>query len=87
MKVSVGAPSRLAMRTFVVEEHLRIRGFASNGTNKATWLSSADRLPRRTVIFDADLAPGQHVLRLRIAGSKHPESIGHAIRVLSFVAN
>ncbi len=41
----------------------------------------------RTVIFDADLKPGSHTLRLRIADSKHADSIGHAIRVLSFVAN
>ena len=41
----------------------------------------------RTVIFDADLAPGNHVLRLRIAKSKNPDSVGHAMRVLNFVAN
>ncbi len=41
----------------------------------------------RTVIFDADLKPGSHTLRLRIADSKHSDSIGHAIRVLNFVAN
>lgn len=41
----------------------------------------------RTVIFDADLAPGSHVLRVRVAASKHPDSIGHAMRILNFVAN
>jgi lysophospholipase L1-like esterase len=41
----------------------------------------------RTVIFDADLAAGPHVLRLRIADAKHPDSSGHAMRVLNFVAN
>ena len=41
----------------------------------------------RTVVFAADLAPGPHVLRLRIADSKHPDSLGHAMRVLNFVAN
>ncbi len=41
----------------------------------------------RTVIFDADLEPGSHVLRLRISHSKHPDSVGHAMRVLNFVAN
>jgi len=41
----------------------------------------------RTVIFDADLDPGTHSLRLRVADSKHPDSTGHALRVLSFVAN
>ena len=41
----------------------------------------------RTVVFNADLAPGPHVLRLRIADSKHPGSTGHALRVLRFVAN
>lgn len=41
----------------------------------------------RTVVFDADLEVGAHQLRLRIADSKHPDSIGHAMRVLKFVAN
>ncbi|MEO8498449.1 MAG: SGNH/GDSL hydrolase family protein, partial [Planctomycetota bacterium] len=41
----------------------------------------------RTVVFNADLAPGPHVLRLRIANSKDPASLGHALRVLNFVAN
>ena len=41
----------------------------------------------RTVMFDADLAPGQHTLRLRIADSHHPASQGHAVRILQFTAN
>ncbi len=41
----------------------------------------------RTVMFDADLSPGSHTLRLRIADSKHKDSIGNAVRILNFVAN
>jgi lysophospholipase L1-like esterase len=41
----------------------------------------------RTVIFDADLKPGEHKLRLRISLEKDEKSTGHAMRVLYFVAN
>jgi len=41
----------------------------------------------RTVIFDADRMPGEHTLVLRIAKQTHPESSGHAARILSFVVN
>jgi lysophospholipase L1-like esterase len=41
----------------------------------------------RTVIFDADLRPGKHILRLRICAKKDERSTGHAMRVLQFVAN
>ncbi len=41
----------------------------------------------RTVIFDADLKPGKHTLRLRISADKDQRSSGHAMRVLHFVAN
>jgi len=41
----------------------------------------------RTVIFDADLEPGKHVLKLRISGKKNGKSAGHAVRILQFVAN
>ncbi len=41
----------------------------------------------RTVIFDADLEPGKHELVLRIAGSRNEDRTGHAVRILSFVAN
>lgn len=41
----------------------------------------------RVVVFDADLAPGPHTLRLRIANEKYPASAGHAMRALHFVAN
>ena len=41
----------------------------------------------RTVMFDADLVPGAHTLHVRIAASKSPDSVGHAVRVLNFVAN
>ena len=41
----------------------------------------------RTVVFDADLKPGEHTLRLRISANKNEQSTGHAMRVLHFVAN
>jgi hypothetical protein len=41
----------------------------------------------RTVIFDGDLEPGEHELRLRISAEKDERSSGHAMRVLKFVAN
>lgn len=60
------------------------------GTFKATNLfhrfSKGLHYPR-TVMFDADLEPGRHSLRLRTSDSKHADSIGHAARILNFVAN
>jgi lysophospholipase L1-like esterase len=41
----------------------------------------------RTVMFDADLKPGKHTLKLRISKDKDPKSKGNAMRVLYFVAN
>ena len=41
----------------------------------------------RTVVFDADLKPGTHWLRLRISADRDECSAGHAMRVLHFVAN
>tara|TARA_R110002049_G_scaffold285698_3_gene466873 strand:+ start:16580 stop:18634 length:2055 start_codon:yes stop_codon:yes gene_type:complete len=41
----------------------------------------------RTVMFATDLEPGEHQLELRIAEHSNPASVGHAVRVLSFVAN
>lgn len=41
----------------------------------------------RTVIFDADLEPGRHTLRLRISADKDERSTGHAMRALKFAAN
>ena len=41
----------------------------------------------RTVIFEADLEPGDHTLRLRISSTKNKASQGHAARILQFVAN
>ena len=41
----------------------------------------------RTVVFDADLPPGEHRLRLRIGTDKDKRSADHALRVLYFVAN
>ncbi len=41
----------------------------------------------RTVMFNADLAPGEHVLRLRISGDHNSESSGTAARIIQFCAN
>ncbi len=41
----------------------------------------------RTVLFDADLEPGEHTMWLRISDKKDPRSKGHALRVLHFVEN
>ena len=41
----------------------------------------------RTVMFSADLAPGEHTATIRISASKHEKSQGHAARIMQFVAN
>jgi lysophospholipase L1-like esterase len=41
----------------------------------------------RTVMFDADLPPGEHRLRLRVSEHHDERSTDHALRVLYFVAN
>lgn len=41
----------------------------------------------RTVIFFTDLAPGRHVLELRVSQDNNPDSSGHAMRVLRFAVN
>ena len=41
----------------------------------------------RTVVFDADLEPGEHTLRLRIGKARNPLSSGNAARIMKFVAN
>jgi hypothetical protein len=41
----------------------------------------------RTVVFAADLEPGQHTLKLRLAPQKNKDSSGHAVRIIQFVAN
>ena len=41
----------------------------------------------RTVMFHADLAPGRHTLRLRIAGGKNAQSTGNAVRIMQFAPN
>ncbi len=41
----------------------------------------------RTVMLAADLEPGQHQVVIQVAETKNERSQGHAIRVLSFVAN
>ena len=41
----------------------------------------------RTVMFNADLPPGEHTLRLRISSEHNPESSGTAARIIQFCAN
>ena len=41
----------------------------------------------RTVMFSADLAPGPHRLKLRVAEPTSRSGSGTAIRILQFVAN
>ena len=41
----------------------------------------------RTVMFAADLKPGKHTLKLRMADQKNKDSSGHAARIIQFVAN
>ena len=41
----------------------------------------------RTVMFEADLPPGAHTLRLRLTGEKSPRSRGTAARILDFAVN
>ena len=41
----------------------------------------------RTVMFAADLAEGDHVLKLRISRSSHQDSKGHAARIIQFAVN
>jgi hypothetical protein len=41
----------------------------------------------RTVMFAADLTPGKHTLRLRVAAQKNKDSTGTAVRIVQLVAN
>jgi acetyl esterase/lipase len=41
----------------------------------------------RTVMFATDLDNQQHQLSLRVSAKHHPQSQGHAIRIMQFVAN
>jgi len=41
----------------------------------------------RTVMFATDLPPGEHQLRLKISSRHHEDSLGHAVRIMEFVAN
>jgi pimeloyl-ACP methyl ester carboxylesterase/lysophospholipase L1-like esterase len=41
----------------------------------------------RTVMFAADLKPGPHTLKLRIANERNKASTGNAARIMQFVAN
>ena len=41
----------------------------------------------RTVMFDADLKEGKHVLRLEVSADRNPKSKGTAIRILQFAVN
>ena len=41
----------------------------------------------RTVMFETDLADGDHTLTLRVSKESHQDSKGHSVRILSLVAN
>lgn len=41
----------------------------------------------RSVVFDADLEPGRHELTVRVTDRRNAASNGHAVRILSFLAN
>lgn len=41
----------------------------------------------RTVMFNADLSPGEHILQLRISDNRNPTSKGTAARIIQFCAN
>ena len=41
----------------------------------------------RTVMFAADLADGDHLLKLRISDAKNKDSKGHAARIIQFAVN
>ena len=41
----------------------------------------------RTVMFDADLAPGPHELKLTVSDQSNPSSTGNAVRILAFAVN
>lgn len=41
----------------------------------------------RTVVLESGLQPGKHTLRLRVSTAQNPNSRGHAVRVLEFVAS
>lgn len=41
----------------------------------------------RTIMFDADLAPGPHELKLTVSDQSNPASTGNAIRILAFAVN
>jgi lysophospholipase L1-like esterase len=41
----------------------------------------------RTVMFAADLKPGRHTLKLKMADQRNPSSSGNAMRIVQFAAN
>jgi len=41
----------------------------------------------RTVMFQTDLQPGRHTLKLRMTDEKNVDSSGHAMRILQFAVN
>lgn len=41
----------------------------------------------RTVMFQTDLKPGRHELKLRMTDEKNTDSVGHAMRILQFAVN
>lgn len=41
----------------------------------------------RTVMLNADLEPGKHRIKIRVAKTKHESSVGYAVRILKFAVN
>ena len=41
----------------------------------------------RSLTLNADLAPGNHTLTLRIEGTHHADSRGHSLRIAKFYVN
>ena len=41
----------------------------------------------RTVMFATALAPGKHLVKMKVATSKHADSAGHAVRIIGFAVN
>ena len=64
----------------------RIDGGPPRTRNLFTQWSSRLHLPWAQVLA-ADLPPGQHEMELGVASSADPDSKGHAVRIIHFLAN
>ena len=73
------APDNLVVGQFVVSP--------GADTKRVANLVEATPCHVLAVMFDADLEPGRHTLRLRVSAEKDERSLGHAMRALHFVAN